>query len=117
MNCAQVKILETPFRSQCALSAHPSPLEIGVLSGSLSVAPPGSPTSPNMSGCVVRGPTYCYYLYRIRPTIRTARARRPACPLEGGLVSGWVGVRSVDRTRMLLRIAWLHGHHQRSDRT
>ena len=36
--CAQVKILGKPFRSQRALSAHPSQLEIGGLSSSMSVA-------------------------------------------------------------------------------
>ena len=39
MNCAQVKILGKPFRSQRTLSAHPSPLGIAVLSSSWSVAP------------------------------------------------------------------------------
>ena len=39
VHCARVKFLGVPFRSQRALSAHPSPLEIGVLSSSLSVAP------------------------------------------------------------------------------
>ena len=39
-----------------ALGAHPSPLGIGVLSRSWSVAPPSSQTSPNVDGCVVQGP-------------------------------------------------------------
>ena len=56
MNCAQVKFLGIPFRSQRTLDAHPSPLGIGVLSSSWSVAPPSSPTSPNVNGCVVQGP-------------------------------------------------------------
>ena len=42
VNCAQVKILQIPLRSQHTLSVHPSSLEIGVLSSSLSVAPPTS---------------------------------------------------------------------------
>ena len=37
-----MKILGKPFCSQRNLSAHPSPLEIGVLSSSMSVAPPSS---------------------------------------------------------------------------
>ena len=53
MNCARVKILGKPFRSLRTLSAHPSPLEIGVLGSSISVAPPSSPTRPNVNGCVV----------------------------------------------------------------
>ena len=40
MKCAQVKILRIPLRSQRTLSAHPSPLEIGLLSSSMNVAPP-----------------------------------------------------------------------------
>ena len=56
VNCAQVKFLGIPFRSQRTLDAHPSPLGIGVLSSSWGVAPPGSPTSPNVNGCVVQGP-------------------------------------------------------------
>ena len=40
VNCAQVKSLGIPFRSQRTLSAHPSQLQIGVLSSSMSVAPP-----------------------------------------------------------------------------
>ena len=39
VNCAEVKFLGIPFRSQRTLSAHRSPLGIGVLSSSLSVAP------------------------------------------------------------------------------
>ena len=39
VKCAQMKILENPFRSQRTLRAHPSQLEIGVLSSSMSVAP------------------------------------------------------------------------------
>ena len=46
VDCAQVKILGKPFRSQRTLSAHPSQLEIGALSSSMSVAPPSSLTSP-----------------------------------------------------------------------
>ena len=56
MNCAQVKFLGIPFRSQRTLGAHPSPLGIGVLRSSWSVAPPSSQTSPNVDGCVVQGP-------------------------------------------------------------
>ena len=37
MNCAQVKSLGIPFRSQRPLSAHPSPLGISVLSSSWSL--------------------------------------------------------------------------------
>ena len=40
--CNQVKPLEKPFLSLRTLSAHPSQLEIGVLSSSMSVAPPSS---------------------------------------------------------------------------
>ena len=40
MNCAQGRFQGIPFRSQRTLSAHPSPLEIGVLSSSLSFALP-----------------------------------------------------------------------------
>ena len=39
VNCAQVRTLGEPFRSQRTQRAHPSPLEIGVLSISMSVAP------------------------------------------------------------------------------
>ena len=40
VNCARVKILGIPFRSQRTLGAHPSPLGIGALSSSLvSLAP------------------------------------------------------------------------------
>ena len=54
LNCAQVIILENPFRSQRTLNAHPSQLQIGVLSSSMSVAPPSSPNpSPSVNGCVV----------------------------------------------------------------
>ena len=56
MNCAQVKILGIPFRGQRALGAHLSPLGVGVLSSSFSVAPPSSQTSPTLNGCVVQGP-------------------------------------------------------------
>ena len=56
VDCVQVKILGIPFRSQRSLNAHPSPLGIGILSSSWSVAPPSSPTSPNVNGCVVQGP-------------------------------------------------------------
>ena len=37
VDCTQVKILEEPFRSSRALSAHPSRLEIGVPSSSMGV--------------------------------------------------------------------------------
>ena len=37
VNCTKVKILEKPF---CNQRAHPSQLEIGLLSSSMSVAPP-----------------------------------------------------------------------------
>ena len=40
VNCAQVKFLGIPFRSQRTLSAHPSPLGMSVFSSSLTVAPP-----------------------------------------------------------------------------
>ena len=40
VNCAQVKFLGIAFRSQRTLGAHSSPLGIGVLSSSLSVATP-----------------------------------------------------------------------------
>ena len=79
MNCAQVKILGIPFRSQRTLSAQPSPLGIGVLSSSWSVAPPSSQTSPNVNGCVVHGP------------IGMPRAMRPIrlhVPYGPGLWSG-----------------------------
>ena len=56
VNCAQVKFLGLPFRSQRTLGAHPSPLGIGVLSRRWSVAPPSAQTSPNVNGCVVQGP-------------------------------------------------------------
>ena len=56
MTCAQVKFLGKPFHSQRTLGAHTSPLGIGVLSSSLSVAPPSSQTSPSVDGCVVQGP-------------------------------------------------------------
>ena len=39
VNCTQVKILGIPFRNLRTLSAHPSPLEIGVLRSSIRVAP------------------------------------------------------------------------------
>ena len=42
VNRTWVKILETPFRSLRALNAHPSQLEIGVLSSSMGVASPSS---------------------------------------------------------------------------
>ena len=42
VNCAQVKILGKPFRNQRTLIAHPSHEGIGVLSSSMSVAPPSS---------------------------------------------------------------------------
>ena len=38
VNCLEVKVLENPFRSLRTLSAHPSQLEIGVLSRSMTVA-------------------------------------------------------------------------------
>ena len=41
VNCTQVKILAKPFRSLLTLSAHPSQLDIGVLSSSMGVALPG----------------------------------------------------------------------------
>ena len=41
-NCAQVKSLGVPFHSQRTLDTHPSPLGIGVLGSSWSVAPPSS---------------------------------------------------------------------------
>ena len=42
VNCAQVKILGKLFRDQSTLSAHPSQLEIGLLSSSLSGEPQSS---------------------------------------------------------------------------
>ena len=42
VSCTQVKILGKPFRSLRTLSAHPSQLEIGVLSSRMGVAPPSS---------------------------------------------------------------------------
>ena len=41
VGCARVEILESLFRSQRTLSAHPSPLGSGVLSSSMSAAPVG----------------------------------------------------------------------------
>ena len=40
VKCTQVKNLESRFRSLRTLRAHPSQLDIGVLSSSISVAPP-----------------------------------------------------------------------------
>ena len=42
VNCAQAKFRGMPFRSQRTLSAHPSPLGIGVPSSSMGGAPPSS---------------------------------------------------------------------------
>ena len=56
VNCAQVKFLGIPFRSQRTISAHPSPLGMSV------PTPPTLGTYPSPLGIGVLTPSYPRYL-------------------------------------------------------
>ena len=90
MECTQAKSLEKPVPSLRTPSAHPSQLEIGGLSSSMSVAPPSSWTVRYVTGCVAQGPigTPRQYYLIIYPCGSCGTVCQPELPAHRHILSG-----------------------------